>query len=319
MENNYRSIIHTLEIEPVITPEKNYWKWAQEVSSIRHPAVDNIIRKSNGIRLIINPHKLHPDKYGSFVLHYGTIKDHILAMMEIGEVLGYDDYIIKRLDVALDNSLPYIKTAKRVRLLVLLLGQKLGMTNNYYSVEPITLETKTIRLQNGSYSSNTRKNLEIEHYNRSQVDQSKWSSDPVINRLELRAMGVHAGKRHSEVQIIQNWISRIEKLNKNDLVELEYNLAERIFSHWIEYRAQLRTDSTSAFNGYIREQRLNIYTHRQLQLISNQYKDGKIKSHKQNLLRDSGKLFELFSWKDVEIEIEMVCRAMRTYLDATAV
>ena len=115
---------------------------------------------------------INPNKYSGYISCFSDFKK---ISQDILLRLGIDNYTIKRVDFRLDSREDnYNELLKINKILILLLGFKYK-TSRYQSIEPLSLDQLTIRIQNSSF--------EVENYNKKLQSDGL---DEVQNRLELR-------------------------------------------------------------------------------------------------------------------------------------
>lgn len=318
---NYRTTIHTLEIEPILKPEyaDRPGKWIQEAYQINHPCVTSLWlnRHDSTPRAIINPHRLHITPEGKYIFTYGGLQEHQQDMEAICQELGIDGYIIHRLDVCLDTDVPYAETQKLTRLIALLLGDQIGMENRYISIDPVTFEPKTLRLDNAGRSDNGNKiyaTRQIEHYNRELIDQTSYTGEPIINRFELRAMGAAAGKTHTEGDIVAGWIEQLDSLSERRMEKLCHSLNERIIEACGRYTGFVGKNTPTEINSFIKANADHIYTRQQLVSLLDMMGMNDPKHYAANLITRSGKLFSRYKWKQIQAEIDSMKTALISFL-----
>lgn len=311
----YRATVHTLTIGAV--PHEK-WKgnirgWIDNIRSTCPFAGIPKYAGDSTYSIFLNPHK--KSSVGNYyTFNYISMNEYTEAMNDICKKMNVDDYTLKRFDICIDSNRPYRETEKLTRLMLLMMGQRINTPNRYTSTDPLDYTPKNTCISNGE---NVRtKTLEIEHYNRSLIDQSQWTNAPVINRLELRAMGSQAGKRHDEKNIAENWIRRFDELNNVDLVEVCRRVNHALLDEWHEYSDLYGNDSKTAFNDFIRNHYKGIYTREQLEelfdMIGHESKDST-----KNILKvnRSGNLFDLYSMTDIRSEADKITAAVREFLN----
>lgn len=318
---NYKATIHTLEIEPIL-PNKyadKPGKWIQEAYKINHPCVTSLWlnRHDSTPRVIINPHRLHTTPEGKYIFTYGGLQEHQQDMEVICQELEIDGYIIHRLDVCLDTNVPYTETQKLTRLIALLLGDQIGMENRYTSIDPITFEPKTLRLDNAGRSDNGNKihaTRQIEHYNRELVNQMDYAGNPIINRFELRAMGVAAGKTRTEGDIVSGWIERLDSLSEHRIEKLCQRLNEHLIKACGHYTKLVGKTGSTEQNNFIKAHADCIYTREQLVDLLGMLGDDDPKRRTNNLKTRTKKLIRLYKLKQIQAEIDSMKAALVGFL-----
>ena len=317
---NYKATIHTMEIEPILTKEyvDKPGKWIQEAYQINHPCVTSLWmnRYDSRPRAIINTHRLHTTPEGKYIFTYRGLQEHQQDMQTICQELEIDSYIIRRLDVCLDADAPYAETQKLTRLIALLLGDQIGMENRYISIDPVTLEPKTLRLDNSSRNINGKiihPTRQIEHYNRELIDQTSYAGKPIINRFELRAMGRAAGVAYTEGDIVSNWIKDFEALRECNITEVCQRLNEQLVEACGRYTGLVGSDK---LNDFIRANADHIYARKQLIVLLDMLGRTNPEADTGNLLKKSrgGGLFKLYEWNRIQAEIDSMKAALSSFL-----
>lgn len=318
---NYRATIHTLEIEPILKPKyaEHPGKWIREAYEKNHPCVNNLWlnRHDRTPRITVNPHRLHTAPDGKYIFTYGGLQEHQQEMQTICQELEIDSYIIRRLDVCLDADVPYEQTQKTTRLIALMLGDSIGMDNRYASIDPATLEPKTLRLDNAHRDANGKiihPTQQIEHYNRELIDQTSYTGKPIINRFELRAMGRAAGVAHTEGDIVSNWIKAFETLRERHATEVCQGLNEHLISACGRYTELAGSDKS---NDFIRANTDHIYSRKQLVAFLDMLGRNNPEADTGNLLKKNrgGKVFKLYEWSHIQAEIDSMKAALRSFLE----
>lgn len=249
--------------------------------------------------------------------NYSGLQAHKQDMQTICDEMNMDSYIIHRLDVCLDTDAPYEETQKLTRLIALLLGMNTGMDNRYISIDPITFEPKTIRLDNahrGKDGKRIQPTLQVEHYNRELIDQTAYTGTPIINRFELRAMGAQAGKARTEGDIIANWIERLDGLTERDIESLCQIENIHIAESCGRYAKLTGVTTKTAINYFIRSQADHIYTRNQLVNLLDMLGRDNPKRDAGNLLTRSGRLFKRYRTKQIMNEIDSMKAALIGFL-----
>lgn len=320
----YRATVHTMEIEPIMTPEHadDKWEWWQMVHDMKKDYIgkkyttNTKYARDRKPRIVINPHKLYTGDSGRFVFEYWTASKIKAAMKEICEQIEIDDYIIRRLDICVDTEESYHSTQKLTRLIVLMLADEIGMENRFTSDDPLTLAPKSLVVANGKKGDIS---LEIEHYNRSLFSQDNWENHPITNRLEFRAMGEQAGtdckgNRRTIKSIGEGWTKRLEGLTEAHMEHVIEALTEGISTRWFYYTDSYGRDvTTSMRNSFFVCQANNIYTKQQLLKLYSE--DGYNSITVDNLLKRKryGEMFKMVSFEDVIAEASQITKALEKF------
>ena len=267
----YRATIHTLTIEPILNADFTGKEglWWNTVYAYDLPYINERYRTKDGVqRIIINPHRLHTNADGTkYIFTYQGLQEHLDDMQRICDEMELDGYFIRRLDICLDAAVPYTQTQKCTRLIALMLGEQFKGENRYISTDPITLDPKTIRIDNEHRDRNGKKvpaTQQVEHYNRALKDQSDYENKPIINRFELRSMGQFAGERYDEKAIVKRWLERFSDLSKSDMDKLCHKINERLAEAYKDYERVSGEAAAPRLNSFLKMHAGHIYTRAQM-------------------------------------------------------
>lgn len=312
----YQATVHTLEIQPYMNPEwegHQYSWW----SKIYHKGLGYIDREwvaSDGNpRMIINPHKLHHGESGKWLFEYRPLSEIAEDMEQISQETEISGYALKRLDICLDADQSYKATEKLTRLIVLMLSLEAKADNRYWSIDPLTLETKTVKAMNGKHYRNT---LEVEHYNRELLSQNEWENPPIVNRLELRAMRQQITWDDSMVDVVNRWVWKLEELTEAHMKQALDQVTEAVYHRWERYRGNFkrRKPTPGMCNSFYSCQADEIYTRDQLVKL---YAYDRLEAKAvDNLLQGKsyGDVFDLYTFEDAEAEVGSLLRALNQFL-----
>lgn len=296
------------------------WQWWKKIYEKNLPFINSKrTAKDGSFRIIINTHRLHPaSEGGKYVFTYAGLQEHQCDMKTVCRDMEIDGYIIRRLDVCLDADIPYAVTAKLTRFIALMIGEQISAENRYISFDPITFDSKTLRIMNGKKGSATQ---EVEHYNRELVDQTNYAGAPIINRFELRSMGGMAGMYkngfpRTEESIVRRWIDRLEDIREKDIIALCGRINEALLNICGRYVQQAGKMSPPMLNNFLRFHADCIYTREQMIQLLEMMGDEKSGKHVSNLLKRSGKLFLLYETEEIQQEINCMKEALETFLTA---
>lgn len=317
----YNTAIHTLEIQPIMKPEheacvKDWWNklYKKDLAFIN----SKWTAKDGTPRLVINPHRLHTTADGNkYVFTYGGLEEHLADMQTVCTEMEIDSYIIRRLDVCLDVDIAYEQTQKITRLITFLLGDRIGAENRYISYDPLTLEPKTLRLENGSYDRNGKiiyPTRQIEHYNRELINQTTYDGKPILNRFELRAMGRAAGLGRTEQDIVASWLDELEALRERQISEVHERVNRQLIKAYRRYSGLAGNMGSTEINNFIKAHADYIYTRTQLIELLSMLEINDPKHHAANLITRSGKLFELYKPKQIMGEIDCMKTALKGFI-----
>lgn len=316
---DYKATIHTLEISVGAQGlEPGFLSRAREKDYVRVAKYAG----TNEYSLVINPHKFSgKDANGKYKFNYHSLQQHTKIMESIAADLDFDDYSIKRLDLCFDTELDYEANEKLLRYITLMLAGEIGADNRYWSIDPLTQEIKTVRASKRIGYNGTTYNgeLQIEHYDRSKVDQDNWDTF-IMNRLELRSIGTEAGKHHAEGQIIERWRERLQAILRPDIaISVETEVNRGLYEAWErKFKSKLYSVDTrklkGRFNGYLLNHFDSIFTRRQLVGLYCLFgEDVKAAAHSADNLRSQNKgiLFnQLFRPSVAKEEIESLFSAL---------
>lgn len=321
---NYKATIHTLEISVGAQGlEPGFLSRARDKDYVREARCAG----ANEYSLVINPHKYNgKNADGKYHFEYHSLQRHNELMQLIADDLGFEDYNIKRLDLCFDTELDYEANEKLLRYIALMLAGEIGADNRYWSIDPLTQEIKTVRASKRIGYNGTTYNgeLQIEHYDRSKVDQDNWDTF-IMNRIELRSMGTEAGKHHAEGQIIERWRERLQAILRPDIaISVETEVNRGLYEAW-ERKFKNRMNDAGArklkgrFNGYLLSNLDSIFTRRQLiNLFCLFGEDVKAAKHSADNIKSNnrGMFFnQLFRTSAVKSEVECLCRAIDIFTE----
>lgn len=143
--------------------------------------------------------KVNPSTFCNFELN--NYNDILLVLNNLLNVLGVNEYQLTRVDFKLDTyEDTYEAMLKLNRLLISLLSVELGIDNRYHSVDFLTLDNLTLRIQNEYF--------EVENYNKAIESKHK---DKAQNRLEFRSKAL-LKKKQDIPMLIQDWIRKLDRL-----------------------------------------------------------------------------------------------------------
>lgn len=316
---DYKATIHTLEIAVDTKDlEPSFLGCAKEkvyVNAVRY-------LKRNRCSLAINPHKFTcRNSDNEFHFEYCTLEKYRETMERLEKDLGItkDIYSVRRLDVCIDTRSNYEESEKLLRLIVLMLAVEIGADNRYLSVDPFTQAIKTIRI---SRNISNNGELQIEHYDRSQIDQIKWDYY-VMNRLELRAKGIEAGKKRTEEMIIDRWEKRLQGiLEPSILLCAENETNNGLYSMWLRdfkfVDTLTKRQTKNIFNRFILSNLNHVFTEEQLLDLFCRFGED-IKTAKKSVsnLKSRNKSVldgQLFSFSEIQSEVNSICAALDLFI-----
>lgn len=314
----YKATIHTIEIEPILQYPDEWRSWFNKAYEANCPCVSHLYSGRYGSmpRLVINTHRLHEAPDGKYSFNYTGLREHMENMRTVCDLLDMEGYIIRRMDVCLDADAPYAETQKSTRLIALLLGNRFGADNRYISADPMTLEQKTLRLDNAGRDRNGQYvpcTLQVEHYNRELVNQISYTGEPIRNRFELRAMGAQAGANKNERDIVEGWIERLDALSERDMSHLCQRLNEVLTEDCGRYTALVGSTGTN-INAYVRMHLGDIYTRRQMVSLFDMLGFQDPEQHTKAFIKRHGKVFERFKPRRIFNEISSMKAALMGFV-----
>lgn len=208
------------------------------------------IEKNTGeitTRLVINPNKLTGDDGWC-----NTYKEFDASLWEILTELNVDSYMTLRVDFTFDYFEDnYNELHKLHKCICLLAMMHSRSSNNYESIDPLTLDHKTTTSRNQYY--------EVENYNKK---IESHGNSQVKNRLELRSKNLaKKGTVYYGVEnLIENWINRLGKF------EGRYDKLQARSNQYLIWRWNIEKQEgvVKKFYEFIRKYQNNIFTREQL-------------------------------------------------------
>lgn len=195
-----------------------------------------------------------------------------------------------RIDCYQDN---YNELLKLNKLIILLLIMRYQIRNKYQSIDPLTLEILTIRIQNNY--------IECENYNKNIQSNG---TDNAKNRLELREKSIRDDE--SITTLIERWCKRLSKL-PTYFEELQITCNTILVNKWYEEK-EIKVKSLSEF---IRKYQENIFCRQQLiefyKLLGFKNPSKKADNFKQR------NQIEYFSINDVNTYIQIIQISLREF------
>lgn len=321
MPFDYRTTIHTMEIRA--STELSYPDFMDVCNGL--DCVSEVRRSGSQYAFIINPHKANGiDDGGLYAFRYLPLSEHLQILENVRSAIRADSLTITRLDLCCDPQIDYKPSEKLLRLLVLLLASKIESRNRYLSIDPMTLEIKTIRIdaRKGYNGKCYNSELQIEHYNRALLDQSNWDST-VINRLEFRASGTEAGENYSIEEIIDRWKSRLQAVSSPlalsaNMQAVENALNAVLYAQWRQLTRQVDTPTGKLFNDFVFFNLEHIYTRRQMLELFRLYGDTERQAldRNKNIRRERRKAFrgQLLTEKQLAEEVESLIQSIENFI-----
>lgn len=293
-------------------------EWANEVFNANHPFINRISPKpfAGGYKLVLNLHRLEEKQManGRYRFEYEPLSQYEREMESVRELLQVRGFITNRLDVCLDTAVPYEETEKLTRYIMLALTQEISEGKNwelYESINPQTCQKLTTRAQYGDRQHRTR---ELEHYNRTTVDQSQYDFE-VVNRFELRAMGNCAGSNRTNREIVERWLKSFKGLSDEHFEAVEREASGGLMDEWGTCIARGTADNANTFNAFIANSNGHVYTLRQLIDLFERRGSNEVNAKKFRQRSGSGMI--LCNRKQVREEISAMKKALKTFLKRT--
>ena len=147
--------------------------------------------------------------------------------------MGIEKYNISRCDFSIDNYKDdFNQLFKLNKCIILMFSLMYSMDNRYQSIDPLMLDTLTIRVQNAR--------MECEYYNK-EIESS--GRDKARNRLELRSKSIAEGK---DIPIlIGEWIKKLDNIIKF-YDKLQYVSNKQLAKRW-ELERGIKVKSLTEF------------------------------------------------------------------------
>lgn len=197
---------------------------------------------------IFNPNKAI-DKYIERYSDYQRSRDYMFEQFPADDVeMTRIDY---RFDMYEDNFDRYLKLNT---ILLLLIGETYKVDNTYYSKDPRTLQSLTIRIEN--------RTIGAENYNKGIQRHDVIDLDNnVMNRLELRSKRI-VSTQDIERNEFELWCDRLNKSVTDDTLNaLTDDLNNHIVQNYEKWNAEAGKGFSS--NVFFSEYRHSIYTREQ--------------------------------------------------------
>lgn len=189
---------------------------------------------------------INPNRFKNKEIYNFTEFNEVFS--EIKQITGINDYLLSRVDLRFDSyDDNFNELYKMNKLVVLLASIAYNLNNRYESIDPLTLDKLTIRVQSEYY--------EVENYNK--AIQSNYN-DQAQNRLEFRSKAL--SKTNKDIsEVIQNWNKKL------DLLQTEYIYLQRLCNNiLVRQWGKENTLSVKDFSEFARKYQDIIYTSEQL-------------------------------------------------------
>ena len=271
-------------------------------------------RYGKGIcKIEINPHKAERhtvegvEKYKCL---YGTNTGVEAVLKRAIDELGLKEPYLSRVDVCFNLGAPYEETDKLTRLLLLLLAQSEGLQNRYTSIDPLTNERKSISVRT-RHKPNSPFQIQIEHYNRSQINQDEYDT-VIINRLEMRLIGAVIGMIKSFSSAVESCKQMLDRaVTRHILGDVETRLTDGLIKF---YHAEKAITGVSKIGVFARTNADQIYTRKQLvRLFTEESRNAEASERK---FRSRYNDIELYTLQDLNTYADLLKREAEKYLEA---
>lgn len=230
--------------------------------------------------------KINPNKYANCkVLNYKQYSD---ILKNIICDYGIKEYRLARVDFCFDSYQDnFDELLKCNKLIVLLLSLSCNLKNRYYSVDPLSLESLTVRVQNDYF--------EVENYNK-HIESN--GEDVVKNRLELRSKALIKTNKNIP-EIVYDWTLKINRSIRY-FNKLQNVCNRELFKQWkLENESKIKNISE-----FTRKYQDNIYTINQLISL---YKLLELKNPSQAAYAfNKRNTIEYFSITDIESYLNLI-------------
>lgn len=236
-------------------------------------------------------YKLNPDKGNNGVQIYNSTdyyntRDYMITFLNMSNPTKTRiDFRIDSFDNNFDELL------KLNKLLILLIAEACNIKNRYYSIDPLTLEQLTIRVQN--------QYIEAENYNKG-IEEPDGN---VKNRLELRSKKLYddTAEATKEITEFNKWCDRLDNaVTKENFERLQNRINNSLYER---YKIESR-ERGFKLSYLLHEYRNSIFTSKQLadfyRMLGYKDPEQQAKRYKQR------KSIEYFSYKDICNYVQMI-------------
>lgn len=237
---------------------------------------------------------VNPNKWSGLVTTYDDLQN---VLTEITQEIGIKEYRIARADFAVDCFEDnYDELHKLNKCICLLLAIAYHLKNRYESVDPLSIEHLTTRVQS--------EYMECENYNKN-IESDNTS--PVYNRLEFRSKANLKTKKDIP-DLVQDWCNRLDKA-VNYFDNLQNICNDYLIIRWNKEK-DIKVKSISEF---IRKYQDNIYSSKQLINFYSRLGFDKPKSKAKNFKRYNH--IEYLSLRDINIYIGSIKKSLKAYVN----
>mgnify|MGYP003291982968 CR=1 FL=1 len=217
---------------------------------------------------------------------YYTMRDYMIDLLQMtNPVKVRIDFRVDSFD---DNFNELLKLNK---LLIMLIGERYKVKNEYYSINPRTLEELCIRIQNDR--------IEVENYNKGIEEPDGM----VKNRLEFRSKKLYddTDENEKEYNEFMKWCNRLDKsVTKENFEKLQQGLNNALYK---QYKNECKRRGFKV-NEFLYKYQSSIFTSKQCADLFCRlgYKDPvqQAKRYKQR------KSIEYFSYRDLLAYVQMI-------------
>lgn len=215
-------------------------------------------------------------------------------MFEIEQSMNIKDCSLSRVDFAFnfleDN---YNELHKLNKCLCLLIGLSHNLMNRYESIDPLTLDKLTVRVQS--------QYLECENYNKS-IQSNHWS--PIPNRLELRSKAIL--KANKDIPALANdWCKRLDNAVSN-YKPLQTLCNEVLIKKWHAEKGE----AVKTLSEFLRKYQYNVFNADQLEEFFCSI-GKKPKASAKSFKRNNS--IEFFDENDLRCYVEILKEAVENY------
>lgn len=212
------------------------------------------------------------------------------------QAMGLERWQYIRIDMRFDMyDGEYDEYLKLIKLLILLISQRYGLTNRYQSRDPLTLLSETVRAQNS--------NFQVEFYNKA-LESPGY---PAKSRLELRTCRIYSYAAKDTEALIAEWGNRL-KQSIAGYEQLQKTCNEYLIEHW---KVDKKAGTVRSRNDFVRLYQENIYSKRQLVYLLEALGAKNPEKSAENL--KSREKLEFFTWKELDTLLKKLFSSMNAY------
>ena len=246
--------------------------------------------------------KLNPDKAnnGLQIYNYDTYSKVCDMMID---QLGLVNPIKTRIDFRFDSfdNNTYENLLKLNKVIILLLSQECKMGNRYQSIDPLTLDSLTIRAQSTDF--------EAENYNKAIQEPN----GDVKSRLELRSKKLNnsnTAEHNKEIIALNKWLDKLDKA----VTKYNFNKLQDLINVSILNKYQIEKDIKGfKLSSFIYKYQDSIFTSRQM---ANLYESMGSKNPKQQAKNYKVRhKIEYFSFNDLKIYVDKIKESGKNFIE----